>query len=182
MQRYDTPMHLHPQYIHAPAHPCAATSNALTQVQPCTAATCKANAPVHSCTQCPRPCRPHAGPHLHAEPALLGPEQAIGDDAARRTHPQAPALGQPGLRAQQEGAGDVPPQQRDAAVPGEGTRRRVGAGRAGGMAAGRDPLCAHLAMPAKAQTLSARTLSFSGRKAKLLAPLLSHPTAAARAH
>lgn len=40
----------------------------------------------------------------------------------------------------------------------------------------------HLAMPAKAHTLSARTLSFSGRKAKLLAPLLSHPAATAGAH
>lgn len=201
------------KFMYTPVQPCMGTPNALTHAPrhstPVQGRTDGPNALTPTCRHircaypgaAPKrtpPC-PHApstpspaGPaqprtHLHAEAALVCPDEAVGHDAAGRPHPQAPALGQPGLGAQQEGAGHVPPQQRDPGVPGDEAAVGPGWGRArGGAGLGVPRIrCSHtrthLAMPAKAHTLSARTLSFSGRKAKLLAPLLSHPAAAAGA-
>lgn len=120
-----TSMHQCTKHTYTPVHPRIDASNALTQVQLCSTATTKQTHPcahasntltrdAHTC-----PAAPAQQPHLHAEPALVGPEEAVGDDAAGRPHPQAPALGQAGLRAQQKGSGDVPPQQRDPDVPGD---------------------------------------------------------------
>lgn len=102
---------------HTPVRPCTDTSDALTLLQ---------SPRLHAQST---PSRAAAQPrtHLHAEPALVCPDQAVGHDAAGRPHPQAPALGQPGLGAQQESAGHVPPQQRDPGSPVE--EAAVGQGR-----------------------------------------------------
>lgn len=179
--RADTQNELTPQCIHAPTHQMHLPKCNCAALPPRSKRTRVLMHQMRSHVTSPCPAAPAQQPHLHAEPALVGPEEAVGDDAAGRPHPQAPALGQAGLRAQQKGSGDIPPQQRDPDVPGDEAAggRRGGGGRDGHRTARSGVLlCAHLAMPAKAHTLSARMLSFSGRKAKLLVPLLSHPAAA----
>lgn len=112
--------------------------------------------------------------HLHTEPPLLCPQHAVGHDPAGRAHPQAPARGGTGFRAQQKGSWHIPAQQRDAAGP-TGMHRWVW-GWLG--AVGPGLVGTHLAMPAKAHTLSARAASVSGSSTRPRMPLLSHPDGA----